>query len=219
MPEGPQLFRAAQFVNDCCRNVDFASVWKPKSNKSPPIWDSSSHFTINAESRGKEMKLILHAVGDSEICGKKAATSKAHSDQSSDPKCIVIRFGRSARFEYTTIAEMNAKARLRFFAVDGEHVLSFITPFRGFPFASWSLQDHWSIDRGPDPVDEFVEFKTHIIDMMSSNDFNRPICEVMLDQRYFNGCGNYLRAEILHRYFVLFYIALSFLQIIYAVRN
>ena len=27
----------------------------------------------------------------------------------------------------------------------------------------------------------------------------RPICEVMLDQRFFNGIGNYLRAEILHR--------------------
>ena len=29
--------------------------------------------------------------------------------------------------------------------------------------------------------------------------FKRSICEVLLDQRYFNGIGNYLRAEILHR--------------------
>ena len=29
--------------------------------------------------------------------------------------------------------------------------------------------------------------------------FNKAICEVMLEQRYFNGIGNYLRAEILHR--------------------
>lgn len=29
--------------------------------------------------------------------------------------------------------------------------------------------------------------------------FDRPICEALLDQRFFNGIGNYLRAEILHR--------------------
>jgi hypothetical protein len=29
--------------------------------------------------------------------------------------------------------------------------------------------------------------------------FNRPVCEVLLNQQYFNGIGNYLRAEILFR--------------------
>lgn len=29
--------------------------------------------------------------------------------------------------------------------------------------------------------------------------FDRPICEALLDQRFFNGIGNYLRAEILYR--------------------
>lgn len=29
--------------------------------------------------------------------------------------------------------------------------------------------------------------------------FEQPICEALLDQRFFNGIGNYLRAEILHR--------------------
>ncbi len=29
--------------------------------------------------------------------------------------------------------------------------------------------------------------------------FSRPVCEVLLNQQYFNGIGNYLRAEILFR--------------------
>jgi endonuclease VIII-like 1 len=29
--------------------------------------------------------------------------------------------------------------------------------------------------------------------------FNKPICEVLLNQKYFNGIGNYLRAEICYR--------------------
>lgn len=218
MPEGPELFRAAQFVNKCCRNVEFASTWKPKYNKSPPIWVSSCHFTVTAESRGKEIKLLLQSIGEFEPSAKRAATSETsdrhETDRSLNRKSIVMRFGMSARFEYTTVVEMNAKARLRFFAADGKHVLSFITPFRGVPVASWSLQDHWSPDRGPDPVDEFVEFKTNIIDSLNCKDFDKPICEVLLDQRYFNGCGNYLRAEILHRYFVwlcTFRLGLGFL--------
>lgn len=30
--------------------------------------------------------------------------------------------------------------------------------------------------------------------------FDKPICEALLNQKYFNGIGNYLRAEILFRY-------------------
>ncbi|XP_038178929.1 endonuclease 8-like 1 isoform X4 [Arvicola amphibius] len=34
---------------------------------------------------------------------------------------------------------------------------------------------------------------------LSDKAFDRPICEALLDQRFFNGIGNYLRAEILYR--------------------
>jgi len=29
--------------------------------------------------------------------------------------------------------------------------------------------------------------------------FDKPICELLMNQKYFNGIGNYLRAEILYR--------------------
>lgn len=30
--------------------------------------------------------------------------------------------------------------------------------------------------------------------------FDKPICEALLNQKFFNGIGNYLRAEILYRW-------------------
>ncbi len=42
-------------------------------------------------------------------------------------------------------------------------------------------------------------FREHVIGNLDKTVFNKPICEVMLDQKFFNGIGNYLRAEILYR--------------------
>ncbi|XP_053568744.1 endonuclease 8-like 1 [Bombina bombina] len=39
----------------------------------------------------------------------------------------------------------------------------------------------------------------NVLSHLTDNAFDKPICEVMLNQKYFNGIGNYLRAEILHR--------------------
>ena len=39
-----------------------------------------------------------------------------------------------------------------------------------------------------------------MLENLEKSVFNKPICEVLLNQKYFNGIGNYLRAEILYRY-------------------
>lgn len=57
-----------------------------------------------------------------------------------------------------------------------------------------------------------VELQTNVAEFFQA--FDSPICEVLLDQRYFNGIGNYLRAEILGRaginvHFVYSYLSLS----------
>uniref|UniRef100_A0A8C5YRH1 Nei like DNA glycosylase 1 n=1 Tax=Marmota marmota marmota TaxID=9994 RepID=A0A8C5YRH1_MARMA len=41
--------------------------------------------------------------------------------------------------------------------------------------------------------------KENVLRNLSDKAFDRPICEALLDQRFFNGIGNYLRAEILYR--------------------
>jgi len=44
-------------------------------------------------------------------------------------------------------------------------------------------------------------FRDKVLQGIDSTIFNKPICEVLLNQKYFNGIGNYLRAEVLHRYY------------------
>ncbi|XP_034144184.1 endonuclease 8-like 1 isoform X3 [Esox lucius] len=41
--------------------------------------------------------------------------------------------------------------------------------------------------------------RENVLSNLNDRAFDRPICEVLLNQKYFNGIGNYLRAEILFR--------------------
>lgn len=41
--------------------------------------------------------------------------------------------------------------------------------------------------------------RENVLRNLADKTFDRPICEALLDQRFFNGIGNYLRAEILFR--------------------
>lgn len=50
-----------------------------------------------------------------------------------------------------------------------------------------------------------IHFRNHVLKNLHSSVFKKPICEVMLNQAYFNGIGNYLRAEILYRYELIFW--------------
>ena len=68
-----------------------------------------------------------------------------------------------------------------------------------FRFGRWELTDAWSKDRGPDPMFEYEEFRSNILDNLENRIFEKPLCEVMHNQKYFNGIGNYLRAEIIFR--------------------
>lgn len=48
----------------------------------------------------------------------------------------------------------------------------------------------------------FFFFRENVLSNLSDKAFDRPICEALLNQKYFNGIGNYLRAEILYRLFL-----------------
>ena len=47
----------------------------------------------------------------------------------------------------------------------------------------------------------FIHFvaRSNVLNCLSDSAFNKPLCEVLLNQKYFNGIGNYLRAEICFR--------------------
>ncbi len=103
----------------------------------------------------------------------------------------------SGHFFFGAPSELPKHAHLMFHTEDRARVLAFVDPRR---FGHWEVVDEFdSVDRGPDPTTEFPAFRAHVLSQMHKSAFDRPICEVLLEQAWFNGIGNYLRAEILHR--------------------
>ena len=55
------------------------------------------------------------------------------------------------------------------------------------------------VKRGPDPTKEFGDFYDKVINNIEKKVFDKPICEALLNQEYFNGIGAYLCSEIIGR--------------------
>uniref|UniRef100_A0A8C7GFL0 Nei-like DNA glycosylase 1 n=1 Tax=Oncorhynchus kisutch TaxID=8019 RepID=A0A8C7GFL0_ONCKI len=180
MPEGPELHLASLFVNRMCGGVVFTGpVQKSEVSKNPEVSFSCPAYTIIATSRGKEVRLTL---------------TPQKSDSTMD---IVFRFGMSGFFRFTTEAELPKHSHLRFYTNEKPcRVLSFVDTRR---FGSWQPNGTWQLNRGPCIMFEYLSYRENVLSHLSDRAFDRPICEVLLNQKYFNGIGNYLRAEILFR--------------------
>ncbi|XP_077423776.1 endonuclease 8-like 1 [Vanacampus margaritifer] len=188
MPEGPELHLASLFVNTICEGVLFSGpVKKSDVSKSPEVVFACEAYRISAASRGKEVKLTLTPI--------KSDDKKAKEAQ--QPVDIVFRFGMSGFFRFTAEDELPKHAHLCFYSKEKpSKVLSYVDARR---FGSWQPHGTWQPDRGPCIMFEYESFRENVVSHLSERAFDRPICEVLLNQKYFNGIGNYLRAEILYR--------------------
>lgn len=65
--------------------------------------------------------------------------------------------------------------------------------------AKWAATSEWGAKRSPDALLEFSDFANNLLVSVSRKPPTMPICAFLLEQSYFNGIGNYLRAEILVR--------------------
>jgi len=182
MPEGPELHMAARFINQVAKKFSFGGkiVKSEVSTKNPDVEFEAKAYQISAETRGKELKVFLQ--------DKKNSGSKLH---------ILFRFGMSGCFKLTTVDDLPKHAHLRFFTLEKpQQVLSFVDYRR---FGRWEIEGDWGKDRGPDPIVDYENFRENVLSHLAVAAFNRPICETLLNQKFFNGIGNYLRAEILFR--------------------
>lgn len=188
MPELPELRHMVATINAAARNGErlFRRVEKSAVHKLENLaLPAPGPFTLTSQARGKEIRLtVSSAEGDAQghflFAMGMSGTWKAFDG---DPASL----------------ELPKHAHLSFVADDG--VLCFVDVRR---FGTWRRLDsatEWGLNRGPDPVDEHDEFKELIQAQLASGArvLQKPICEVLLDQSLFNGIGNYLRAEILHR--------------------
>ncbi|XP_041651824.1 endonuclease 8-like 1 isoform X1 [Cheilinus undulatus] len=192
MPEGPELHLASLYVNKMCEGVVFTgAVRKSEVSKSPDVPFNCDAYRITATSRGKEVKLTLTPIKSDE------PKQKLKAGLADQPFDIVFRFGMSGFFRLTTEDEVPKHSHLRFYTKEKPcRVLSFVDVRR---FGSWQPNGTWQPGRGPCIMFEYRSFRENVLSHLSDHAFDRPICEALLNQKYFNGIGNYLRAEILFR--------------------
>ncbi|KAM7396764.1 hypothetical protein PAMP_019779 [Pampus punctatissimus] len=192
MPEAPEIHLASLYVNKMCEGLVFTGpVRKSDVSKSPNVPFTCEAYRITATSRGKEVKLTLTPMKSYD---PKQTFESGHADQ---PMDIVFRFGMSGYFRLTTEDELPKHAHLRFYSKEKPcRVLSYVDARR---FGSWQPNGTWQPDRGPCIMFEYKSFRENVLSHLTDRAFDRPICEVLLNQKYFNGIGNYLRAEILFR--------------------
>ncbi|XP_069984635.1 endonuclease 8-like 1 [Penaeus vannamei] len=187
MPEGPEIYLASRFINLVSKSRIYGGqvVKSEVSTKNPDVPWAAKHYRVTATARGKELKVTVHEGRDEEKKNRSTLD-------------ILIRFGMSGSFKFTQVDETPKHAHLRFYTVeeDPPMVLSFVDYRR---FGRWEVNGTWGSDRGPDPMWEYPGFRENILTNLKSAAFNKPICEAMLNQKFFNGIGNYLRAEILYR--------------------
>ena len=188
MPEGPELRLAANFINHVASKHLFSGkvVKSDLATKLCEVPFESETYSLKAESRGKELKVYLDPQKDE----TKQKEFQELPEQSESVKHLLFRFGMSGCFKLTSVTEIPKHAHLRFFTKDKENVLSFVDYLR---FGTWIINGDWGSDRGPDSVVEYEDFRQNVLDNLENQAFKKPICETLLNQKFFNGIGNYLR--------------------------
>lgn len=177
MPELAELKLTADYVNVAAQGRTFTKIEKNPVHKGADVTAPFNQFTIQAQSKGKELLLELKDLDSDQVYP------------------IRMGMGMSGHFRLTQIGQEDKHAHLKFGATD-DTVLAFVDVRR---FGNWKAGESWSDNRGPDPTTDYREFFLNIMTNLAKAKFNKPLFEVLMDQRYFNGIGNYLRAEIVYR--------------------
>ena len=185
MPELAELKLTAEYINQMCWGKTFIGIEKNPVHKCESI-QVDYEFNISAASKGKELQLSISTVDDH--------LSTEEPGDHIQITYLMMTMGMSGHFKWLQPGETHKHAHLKFKCTDGGE-LAFVDVRR---FGKWKL-GFWNKDRGPDPTDQFQDFVRNVKNNLHKKDFDKPICEVLMNQRYFNGIGNYLRAEILYR--------------------
>ncbi len=143
-------------------------------------------FSIKCHTRGKEMILDLIPLAG-EISGV-------------EKKTLAVTMGMSGgwiwiRHDSPKKEDALKHSHLRLYTTRGDIIA--LHDVRRFAKWRWGS---WGANRGPCPLTEFNQFGEKIRAIIgTAKAFRVPLNELLMNQSYFNGVGNYLRAEILNR--------------------
>lgn len=176
MPEGPELKIMADYINQNVKDKFFDKSFHVLKGNNPEQFHLLEKFSVEAESFGKE--LIIKLYNDTE----------SHK--------ISVFMGMSGNWKLTRTEIWNETrfVRMRLDSICGWSLLLYGL----YMGPKYKIGGFTGVKRGPDPTKQFLEFKTRVLDNLHKSVFNKPICEVLLNQEYFNGIGNYLRSTIMY---------------------
>jgi endonuclease VIII-like 1 len=188
MPEIAEVRLTSEFISKVGKSFTFTRLEKsPVSKVKTDLSVPYKTITVDSKSRGKELSLQL--IGRNEI-GQTGMMA------------LKVTLGMSGHWVfYDPLHPENEKihkhTHLRLYTSEGK-ILGLCDVRR---FAKWSWSDFDKKGRGPCLFFQEQEFRDNLLNnWYTHRDFQRhKLSEIMMSQRWFNGVGNYLRAEILHR--------------------
>jgi endonuclease VIII-like 1 len=173
MPEAPEIRIMSDFINQNSKDQKFKKLYHVEKGNIPS--DSGfSNFMLESDFYGKQIQL------------------KIQEDTQFD---ISVFMGMSGNWKLvpTTDWSQTKYTRMRLDREDGMSLLL----YGGYMGPKYKIGG-FDTKRGFDIIKDFDKFKNKILQNLSSKSFDKPICEVLLDQKYFDGVGNYIRSTILY---------------------
>ena len=185
MPECAEVKLMSDFINKF-KDKKFSKIEKSPVSKVKTDLSTLdfSEFIVEASSRGKELMLSF------------TDTTKEIAEQVR----MKVTLGMSGNWVFydpkdPSNEKIHKHVHLRISDSEG-YILGLIDVRR---FAKWSWGGY-DVRRGPCPLQDSTAFADNVTDNIKTHkDFKKPLSEVLMNQRWFNGVGNYLRAEILYR--------------------
>lgn len=177
MPEGPELKIMSDYINQTTKGKVFNKSFHVLKGNNPEQFHLLDEFKIDAESFGKELIIRLY--------------------DKKDIHKISVFMGMSGNWKFVPTGVWNDTkyVRMRLDSQDGWSLLL----YGSYMGPKYKIGGFNGIKRGPDPTKDFRDFYDNIVNNLEKKAFDKPICEVLLNQEYFNGIGAYLCSEIIGR--------------------
>ncbi|CAL6067179.1 Formamidopyrimidine-DNA_glycosylase [Hexamita inflata] len=195
MPEHPEIRAFVNYMNISVEDTVFHKIQQYVVDEQKQYLQYTGPFKLFAEQRGKQIRLTLTHVTtecDSPLCVKSSQQSQLTTQSSNSPQDMTYITLGLGLCGYFTISLSKQQGCL-FSMQSSSYYLSLMSDSPESVYYSNSSFDQL---RSPDPVFEFDLFKQNLLSQQSTQ---TPICTFLLNQRFFNGVGNYIRCELLHR--------------------
>jgi len=166
----------ADYINQNVKDKVFNKSFHVLKGNNPEQFQLLDEFKVNAESFGKELIIRLY--------------------NGNDIHKISVFMGMSGNWKWVKTENWSDTkyVRMRLDSEDGWSLLL----YGSYMGPKYKIGGFTGVKRGPDPTKEFRDFYQNVMDNIDKKAFDKPICETLLNQEYFNGIGNYLRSTILY---------------------